>query len=246
MKPKCAYPNTQSAANAVHRWIKRSGVPLELTARPWNRFEPVNTEWWLIPSTAWPAYRHGKYFFQARSHNRVLYCGLFVEKGLDPSIAVAFPTGKRLVMDNSWVWHRLMAEIGSGYFGEAMSTAAANCPCPLRLVVDGGFVEDPASYDPQAPPMDWNYVTYESDGSVLHCRSSRGDQFAHLVDSQNLDELIRAIQQTSHLAWTWVDFHVGLELEVASLEHDPERDVDAWEAAELWEKCLAPWQPWIV
>lgn len=106
MKPKCMYPNTQSATTAVHRWIKRSGVPLELTARPWNRFEPLNTEWWLIPSTEWPAYRHGKFFFKTRNKDRDLYCGLFVEKGLDPSIAVAFPTGKRLVMDNTWTWHR--------------------------------------------------------------------------------------------------------------------------------------------
>jgi len=246
MKPRCAYPNSQSTANAVHRWIKRSGVPLELTARPWNRFEPLNTEWWLIPSTEWPAYRHGKLFFKTRNNSRDLYCGLFVEKGLDPSIAVAFPTGKRLVMDNTWIWHRMLAEIESGAFGEALSAAAENCPCPLRLVVDGGFVEDPGSYDPQAPPMDWNYVGYESDGSVLQVQSSRGDQFTHLPDCQDLGDLVQAIQQIPHLAWTWIDFHVGLELELASLEHDAQRTADTWGASELWGKCLAPFRPWVI
>jgi hypothetical protein len=49
MKSKCAYPNTQSASYAVDRYIREElDLPRKLTARPWNRFEPTNTEWWLI------------------------------------------------------------------------------------------------------------------------------------------------------------------------------------------------------
>jgi hypothetical protein len=248
MKPRCAYPNTQSAANAVHRWIKHADVPLELTARPWNRFEPTNTEWWLIPSIAWPAYRHGKFFFRAQSDNRDLYCGLFVEKGLDPSIAVAFPTGKRLVMDNGWTWHRLLAEMESSSLSAAILEVVERANHPLLLDVDGGFVEDPGSYDPDAPPMDWNRVVFEGDCTGLRCVSSefKGDEFTHLSKCTSLLELARAIHQIPYLEWMWIDLRIGLELEMAPLEHDPQQAPNAWGASELWEKCLAPWRPWAI
>jgi len=234
------------AVATLHRWIKRSGVPLELTARPWNRFEPLNTEWWLIPSTEWPAYRHGKFFFKAHNDNRDLYCGLFVEKGLDPSIAAAFPTGKRLVMDNTWTWHRLLAEIESGIMDAALLETTEHCHFPLHLVIDGGFVEDPGSYDPYAPPMDWNYVTFESDGTTLQHKASTGDQFAHLSTCRDLMELARAIRGIPHLEWTWIDFHVGVELEMAPLERDAGRTSNAWDASALWHECLAPWRSWVI
>jgi hypothetical protein len=248
VKPKCAYPNTQSVANTVQRWIQHAGVPLELTARPWNRFEPVNTEWWLIPSTAWPAYRHGKLFFAARNDNRDLYCGLFVEKGLAPSVGVAFPTGNRLVMDRDWIWHRLLTEVESGMLGAAALETVERSGRPLLLDVDGGFVEDPASYDPDAPPMDWNRIIFESDGTRLRHVSSefKGDQFAHLTECKGWPELAHAIKQIPHLDWTWIDFHVGVELEMAPLEHNPQYASGAWGASEIWAKCLAPWRPWVI
>jgi len=248
MKPTCAYPNTQSAANAVHRWIKCNDVPLELTARPWNRFEPINTEWWLIPSTAWPAYRHGKFFFRAQNDNRDLYCGLFVEKGLDPSVAVAFPTGKRLVMDSGWTWHRLLAEIESGSLERTIQEIVERSGRSLLLDIDGGFVEDPSSYDPDAPPMDWNRIVFESDSTGLRYVSSKfkGDQFTHLAECGGLSELARAIHRIPHLEWTWIDFHVGLGLDLAPLEHDPQYASGSWDASEMWERCLSPWRPWVI
>ncbi len=54
MRPKCASPNTQSDSNAVDPWVAHNEPSLELTLRPYHRCEPVNTDWWLIPSTDWP------------------------------------------------------------------------------------------------------------------------------------------------------------------------------------------------
>lgn len=54
-----------------------------LTARPWNRFEPDASLWWLVPSTDWPAYRYGKLYFDWLDKNdfSVMSCGLHVERG---------------------------------------------------------------------------------------------------------------------------------------------------------------------
>jgi hypothetical protein len=232
----------------VDRWIRQNRPSVDLTARPWNRFEPTNTEWWLIPSTEWPAYRHGKFFFGARNENRDLYCGLFVEKGLDPSIAVAYPSGKRLVMDDDWAWHRLLGDMGSGCLRGAVLEVGRRIDRPLLVVVDGGFVEDPASYDPDAPPMDWNYLTFRADGAGLECVSSslQGTQFADVTTCTTLAEIAEAIAQLPQQEWTWIDLHLGTELEMAPREPDPEHASGAWDAGELWDRCLAPWQRWVI
>jgi hypothetical protein len=59
----CGFRNIQEMARAV----RESAELLEgrrYSPRPWNRFEPVNTDWWIVPSTDWPAYRYGKGMFK--------------------------------------------------------------------------------------------------------------------------------------------------------------------------------------
>jgi len=248
MKPKCIYPNTRSAAMALHRWIQENDIPLELTARPWNRFEPLNTEWWLIPSTKWPAYQHGKYFFWTPRDAHDLVCGLYVEKGLDPSVAVAFPTGKRLVMDNNWVWYRMIIEMASDFFCSVVAQVAERSKTVVRISVSGGFVEDPESYDPNAPPMDWSYVVFESTGNDLQKISStlQGEQFIDLMECNSLTCLAQALERIPQAAWMWLNLHMGVRMEMASLDYDPGYAQNAWGASKLWEACLAPWRPWII
>ena len=53
-----------------------------LTARPYNRFEPENTTWWLVPTTDWPAYRLPKILISKEKNDENLYhIGLYAEKG---------------------------------------------------------------------------------------------------------------------------------------------------------------------
>jgi len=35
---------------------------MDLTPRPFNRFDPDVSLWWLVPSTEWPAFKYGKLF----------------------------------------------------------------------------------------------------------------------------------------------------------------------------------------
>jgi hypothetical protein len=249
MKPQCAYPNTQSASYAVDRYIREElDLPRKLTARPWNRFEPVNTEWWLIPSTEWPAYHQGKFFLRPQNSNRDLYCGLYVEKGLDPSIASAFPTGKKLVMKKDWRWHQTLGDMQSNALNAPLLETIERSGQFVLLVVDGGFIEDPGSYDPDAPRMAWNHLVFESDGIALRQVSAEltGDQFASLSTCESLPRLAHALAQIPQVEWTWIDVHIGVELEMAPLEPDAEPGPGGWGASELWERCLAPWLPWVV
>ena len=94
MIPCCAFPNIQAAATAVQRFHKDAYVDVALTARPYNRFEPLNTTWWLIPSTQWPAYHLPKICFYrgytAEGEN-LLSVGLEAEKGFGRVVASVDP-----------------------------------------------------------------------------------------------------------------------------------------------------------
>ena len=62
MSLRIKYPNARSVAYAVKRVLDSRGTA-NVTARPWNKFDPDNTFWWLVPRAKWPAYNHGKFFF---------------------------------------------------------------------------------------------------------------------------------------------------------------------------------------
>ena len=247
MKPKCTYPNTQSASNAVERWLARNEPSLELTLRPYNRFEPVNTDWWLIPSTDWPAYSYGKFFFSTSNKERALCCGFYVEKGLDPAVAAAFPTGRQLVMDSLWSWHTVLKGMKLGPIGDTVAEVWQRSGRPAEVMIDGGFVDDPGTYDPYAPPMGWSHVAFESRGGVLEPTEPKvdGDPLAHFHDCRSLAELADAVRQVPQIEWTWMNLHFGQRFELAPLAPGDEPARNGWQAEDLWHKVLEPFAPWL-
>ena len=118
----------------------------------------------------------------------------------------------------------------------------------LLLDVDGEFIRDPASYNPDAPRMDWDHLVLQSDGTALRQVSAElsSHHFAALSTSESLPELAQALGQIPQVEWTWINVHIGVELEMVPLEPDAEHDPGGWGASELWERCLAPWLPWVV
>jgi hypothetical protein len=247
---RSAYPNTQSAAHALRDWINEGHyLATRLSAQPYNRFEPLYTYWWLVPSTDWPAYHHSKFFFHALDARCVLYTGIYVEKGLSPVVAAAYPTGRKFIMNRDWAWHRVLAALRAGEMTEAVVAVAQRTGLPVCVEVDAGYVEDPGSYDPQALPMDWNWAVFDTQDGALELTDSglsRGNLFAALVKSPDLPTLAKAMAEIPGADWTWVNFKMGTRLEMAPLVPDAESlPADAWDAPVIWEKCLQPWKPWI-
>ena len=248
---RCAYPNTQSAAHALRDWINEGHhLATPLSARPYNFYEPLYTPWWLFPSTDWPAFHHSKFFFHSHAARRVLYTGIYVEKGLSPAVAAAYPSGRKFVMNEDWAWHRILAALKTSKMTEAVAKVAQRTALPVCVEIDAGYVEDPGSYDPQAPPMDWNLAVFNSlDGTLELAESdlSRGNLFAALVESAGLPALAGAMAKIPGTDWTWINFKMGTRLEMAPLVPDGQSlPADAWDAPFIWEKCLQPWKPWIL
>ena len=88
------YENARHAAYTILEEMKGKGFE-KIAARPWNKFDPDNTLWWVVPSTEWPAYKHGKLFFSRdRAPENSLFCGLHVEKGIDAKVESAYSSSK--------------------------------------------------------------------------------------------------------------------------------------------------------
>lgn len=116
MIPECEFPNVHALALEM-RETAELVTGLNLSPRPWNRFEPEISRWWLVPSTDWPAYHHGKLSFDPKDEKAsILYCGFDVEKGFGSIVAQAYSStrSRNLIMGNSWTWYRFVTDLAGG------------------------------------------------------------------------------------------------------------------------------------
>ena len=152
-------------------------------------------------------------------------------------------------MNEDWTWHQILGALKASEMTEAVKEVAQRTASPVCVEIDAGYVEDPGSYDPQAPPMDWNLAVFDTrDGELELTNSdlSRGNLFTALVESADLQALAAAMEQIPGADWTWINFKMGTRLEMAPLVPDGESlPTGAWDAPIIWEKCLQPWKPWI-
>jgi len=238
------YPNARSVAYAVKKELDGQENSL-ITARPWNRHDPDNTFWWLVPSGDWPAYKHGKIFFSPdRAPRDCLFCGLHVEKGFDPSIAAAYPSGggKRMIMGDDWTWHEFLGDLGSENLSSAIERASEESGGPVTIRLEAGFVEDPGSYDPQANRPKWDTVIFETPGNTLDIQTSETP--SNLLDKvaprQSFDELASFISEIANSEWVWLDVFLGSVF----LKNQEVTSPNTWDAGQLWNKALSIWEPW--
>ncbi len=244
MSMRTKYPNARSLAYALKRVLDSRGMA-NVTARPWNKFDPDNTFWWLVPHTEWPAYNHGKFFFSPdRAPKGFLFCGLHIEKGLDPKVSEAYPSraGKRLIMTDDWNWYRFLDDLRSGALHSAVRQASEEIGAPLLIRLEAGYVEDPGSFDPQAIRFQWDKVVFSFRDSSLkvETRETPSRLLGDITELRRLEDLAGAIDHMQNAGWFWIDTFIGSLFERAA---DPVGQ-DAWDAAELWTKALCLWEPW--
>lgn len=238
------YPNARLAAYSVQKQLKNQGWQ-EISTRPWNRYDPDNTLWWIIPSTEWPAYKHGKLFFSPeRAPTGCLFCGLHIEKGLDPSVAEAYSpgAGQRLIMKEDWTWLMFLTDLNTQRFRSAVISASEAANSPVTLRFEAGFVDDPRSFDPQAPRPKWDTIIFESFGTNLDIKSCETPSrlLTKLENIKSLGDLERSISTIPNSNWVWLDIFMGF-IFIENTGNDP---YTSWDSAELWTKIFSLWEPW--
>lgn len=89
----CEKNNPHRLCNVLAESAMKSNK--KLARRPFNRFEPETSAWWLVPSSALPFYQFNKIYCNwANKERNAMLCGLYLEKGLAPELASVYPSKK--------------------------------------------------------------------------------------------------------------------------------------------------------
>ncbi|MDX1599901.1 MAG: hypothetical protein R3191_00145 [Anaerolineales bacterium] len=211
---------------------------IDLSPRPWNRFEPDDTDWWLVPASDWPAHKHAKLFLHwlDRSDERA-EAALHFEKGLGPEVRAAYdaPRGKRRIMSPDWAWYGLLESFADAQFREVLAAVKSQAKSVPVLRVEGGYVPDPDAFDPYAYIFKLDRFVYRvrAGSDALDVVSSEAP--AELLDPlkavTSISELENTLVELTENPWLWMDLMIGLELKLhvpAEADPPPDPPIDLW------------------
>lgn len=254
----CGFRNNQEMAKAVCEAAQQIEGK-RYTPRPWNRFEPENTDWWIVPTTEWPAYRYGKGMFKRVDYlpGRLLIC-LYIEKGFAPVVAEAYSSlaTRGQILDDQWTWHRFVAGLSNGSVLRAIEQF--DPAIELILEVSAWYPSEYEAFDPYSlprydtktgedcrSPEDAGLVWFGIRGESLVPIGQRcmGEILAPISKCRRLADLGTAMLRTPTLSWTWIDISIGMEASL--LPESQAAQEETWDGARIWKRLLRPWLPWI-
>lgn len=255
----CGFRNKQDIAKSVTERARQIEARA-FSPRPWNRFEPENTDWWIVPSTDWPAYRHGKGMFRSTQNfpEQVLCC-LNVEKGFDRVVGEAFPKviSAGQVIDAGWLWSAFLAGLTDGSIAQAAQSVEEETGGDVILEISAWYPRDHEGFEPYSlsldetlsetecrSPEDAGLIWYGVAGDELHNLGHRclGDITKPLANCHRLDGLAKALQADPKLSWAWLDVYLGV---LVTLLPEGDQPGDHWEADRVWDQLFRPWLRWI-
>jgi hypothetical protein len=245
LNPVCSYPNVRKAALDIYEAIS-SPKSKKYTARPYNRYAPENSLWWLIPSTEWPAYKHGKVAISEEQKGEMFF-GINIEKAIGREAAACYQSKKaqKLIMDSEWCWYDFLKSLEEGEIAHAMNTIQESTNgLPLHFSLSGHVVDDPALFDPYSGHAYGDQVVWHYEEGDLNSLTQPENFFYPLKAVDKISDLAEVISQISELHWLWIDVYVGVIIENrVELKDDEVRR--AYEGYSIWQKFIEPWEPWL-
>jgi len=234
------FRNNDLAAHTVYRYIRESQPPIRhLTLRPYNRFDTKFTEWWLIPSTDWPAYRYGKLFFlQSSGARNLMFTGFYIEKGLGRQLTDL--TKANQLMGPNWFWNDFLNAARGGVLDAPMRVVHERAGVPLRIYLnlyEFNHVPDPET-GINAPDDQLEFVIRDDDLGFTPVVEGK-DVLAPLNRAVNLQDLVGHFIGLEKMTWYWVNWMIGVHVQYST------DDTGDWGAADLWHNALEPWLRWV-
>lgn len=190
-----------------------------LTARPFNRFEPADSIWWLVPSAEWPAFQYNKIFVNPAKGADKYEVRLYLEKGHGSNILLV--EGDKLsnrvqVMTNDWGWMKLNKDNDElATVVDSMQLAGANPK--VRLEVEPFSPERAAeNYDGEKQKI---RLTYDYTGTAINLVDKtdtindpklRG-LIKDVAQQTNVAGIMNSIESFSESEWYWMNLMVYFE-----------------------------------
>jgi hypothetical protein len=237
--PMNPFQNANTLAHSVN-----SVIDERLSPRPYNRFDPNDTVWWLVPSPEWPAYKFGKLFFDSRPErvpdgNIGIFSGFYVESGLSRKVREFYP--KEVIQQDDWLWERfstqIMSELPTLTTPQFVSVLVSFIP-----IEKAKFMESPESFFAQKDSFEASRVAFTLDANQqLGLLSMKTNEISHEIAehfrsriqfAKTLGTLLADLRGFPQSDWAWVDVHIG----TVARNGSPER---------LWKDYLEPWTPWL-
>ena len=133
--------STNYVAHKSLEAIKKDGLD-NFTLRPWNRFNPENSLWWLVPSKEWPAYKNAKVAIFKNQNSEDFNIGCHLEKGIASGVDPFLNEKKSDVYrtKKDWIWHLLIQDIKNGTFNDKLSELSNTLKSPLRIIVHSSYI----------------------------------------------------------------------------------------------------------
>ena len=222
----------------------------KIVRRPFNRFDPDVTPWWLVPSNELPFYRHGKFFiaWDGEPPNRQLFCSFYLEKGLSPELAVVYTSkkGRALLMDDAWRWPDFLAAVENGSLAAGLRQAVAAGLRP-ELRFTGAYVDDPGIFDPynNKRKVDDFVLRLAVDGETLEYVRARRELLVlkPLNKVRKLADLGATLREFDKDQFLWLTAQVGAGF--APLPADKLPEEAEWSAGKIWSQLLGFFVPWV-
>ena len=236
----CEKNNPHHLCNVLAESAMKSNK--KLARRPFNRFEPETSAWWLVPSSALPFYQFNKIYCNWANKKRdAMLCGLYLEKGLAPELASVYPSkkGRSLLMSKKWYWHKFIKNCSDGSFAETIKNAAQSSGFQLEFHISGGYVDDPALYDPYGEKQKKDYYIFElgNDLNTLNYRSAVRDTMILkcLNKIHNISDFCSIMQSLDKEHFLWLDIFIAAAFEIPDSKTDEEEIISS---NEIWNNFL--------
>jgi len=231
------YETDDKASHATSEFIRESAsLTNPLTLRPFNRFDTANTEWWLISSSEFPAYKFSKLCFHRypRNAESVLYTGFYVEKGLAPELSSLPEVQKKHVMSSDWFWHTFLKQASNGLFDKTIEQVCNNTETEIRILVEiNEFNKVPEPDTERHVPSDTiEFSVFPANQQWRLVQEGQG-LLSKLNQITNVSELSKQLAAIDDLRFYWVDLVIGVRLKYG--------DKEGWLSSDIWEKLLKPW-----
>ncbi len=277
------FKNNEAAARAVYRYIRPDDrsyglrTPLRyLVLRPYSggyskssirppsslgfakqAIPSGNQPWWLVPTKAWPAYRHSKLFFRQTSTTQapnkgLMFTGVCIEKGFDRRLSDT-SMGPQLakanrVMDETWYWYNFLSDACGSVLDSPIRAILEHTRGTVAVHLDlYDFNHLPDLETGEHKPDDQlTFAVHAADVDISHALSFEQTREAHgilapLNGASNIATLASRILSLQEFGWYWINWRIG-----TCIHYGDTTSQDAvWEAKELWHNALEPWLPWV-
>lgn len=206
--------STNFLAHKILEEVKNRGYE-QFTLRPFNRFEPDTTIWWLVPSTEWPSYKRGKIAIFKPVNSDNFMVGLYFEKGLSAKASSMYSlrTAEKLRIGNDWAWNILLKDIDNGKFENKLAEITKSTGEDIKLIIQAIPIMDKENADKnfELPDPD-DVIEFNYNGAELeYIEESAKGEMTSFTDIMNCEDFLK-IFDADDMGWFWIDFYAVIEI----------------------------------